>query len=253
MRRAVIVMAKDPRPGLAKTRLIPAIGAAAAAGLYRAFLQDVLDSTAVVRADRFIFGHPPEALARLVEIADGRYVVRPQVGPTLSERMIAAFGELFAQGYGAVVMRNSDSPTLPHAQVSAALDALVGGADLVLGPDFGGGYYLVGLRAPRPELFRGFAMSTASVLEETIRRATRSGMRAHRLDAWLDVDTPEDLAQLEREIDPATRSERELCPRTEAFLATLPAWRAARAQGPAVAPPMSASSGIGSEAPPGVS
>lgn len=226
MRRAVIVMAKDPRPGLAKTRLIPALGAAAAAGLYRAFLQDVLDTTASIRGDRFIYAWPPESLPRLVEIAEGRYRVRPQVGATLSERMIAAFAELFAAGYGAVAMRNSDSPTLPAEAVAEALDALERGADLVLGPDRGGGYYLVGLRAPRPELFRGFAMSTTSVLEETLRRAAAAKMRAHVLRTWLDVDTGEDLEQLRRELDPAARVERALCVRTEAFLATLPAWRA---------------------------
>ncbi len=225
MRRAVIVMAKDPRPGLAKTRLIPALGAAAAAGLYRAFLQDVLDTTAAVRADRFVYAWPPESVARLGEIAEGRFTVRPQAGKTLSERMIAAFAELFAAGYGAVAMRNSDSPTLPAEVVSEALAALERGADLVLGPDRGGGYYLVGLREPRPELFRGFAMSTTSVLEETLRRAASAKLRAHTLRAWLDVDTGDDLELLRRELDPAARVERALCIRTEAFLATLPSWR----------------------------
>ncbi len=226
MRRALIVMAKDPRPGLAKTRLIPTLGAAAAAGLYRAFLQDVLDTTATARADRFIYAWPPDSLPRLAEIAEGRYVVRSQVGPTLSERMIAAFAELFAEGYGAVAMRNSDSPTLPAAVIGEALDALERGADLVLGPDRGGGYYLVGMRSPHPELFRGFAMSTTSVLDETLRRAAAAKMRAHRLPTWLDVDTGDDLELLRRELDPAARIERALCVRTEAFLATLGAWRA---------------------------
>jgi glycosyltransferase A (GT-A) superfamily protein (DUF2064 family) len=117
MRRALIVLVKDARPGQAKARLIPAIGAAAAAGLYRAFVQDVLDATAVVRAERFLYGWPPESLPRLAEIAEGRYVVRSQAGATTSERMVAAFGDCFAAGFGAVVMRNSDSPTLPAALV----------------------------------------------------------------------------------------------------------------------------------------
>jgi len=225
MRRALIVLARDPRPGQAKARLIPAIGAAAAAGLYRAFVQDVLDATALVRAERFVYGWPPESLPRLSEIAEGRYLVRPQAGATTSERMVAAFGDCFAAGFGAVVMRNSDSPTLPAALVGEALDALERGADLVVGPDRGGSYYLVGLRAPRPELFRGFAAGMSSLYDETLRRAAAAKLRVQTLRPWLGVDDGDDLDALRAELAPANGAERAACPRTEAFLATLPAWR----------------------------
>jgi rSAM/selenodomain-associated transferase 1 len=225
MQRVLIVMAKDPRPGLAKTRLIPSIGAAAAAGLYRAFLQDVLDTSALVRAERRIYAHPPESLARVEELGLGRYRVRPQVGPTLSERMVAAFGECFAEGADAVVMRNSDSPTLPAAVVTEAFERLEKGADLVLGPDLGGGYYLVGLRKPCPDLFRGFAMSTSSVLDETLRRARGKGLAATTLVRWLDIDTGDDLVALMEQIAAGSGVERADCPRTTAFLSTLSAWR----------------------------
>jgi uncharacterized protein len=225
MRRALIVLVKDARPGQAKARLIPAIGAAAAAGLYRAFVQDVLDAMAVVRAERFLYGWPPESLARLAEIAEGRFIVRPQLGPTTSERMVSAFSDCFAAGFGAVVMRNSDSPTLPVAVVGEAFDALESGADLVLGPDRGGSYQLVGLRAPRPELFRGFTGGTTSVLDETLRRAAAAKLRVQTLRPWLGVDEGDDLLTLRAELDPANGNERAACPRTEAFLATLPAWR----------------------------
>jgi len=227
MRRVLIVMAKDPRPGLAKTRLIPAIGATAAAGLYRAFLRDVLDTSALVRAERWVCAYPPESVARVAELAEGRFQVRPQVGPTLSERMVAAFADGFAAGAEAVVMRNSDSPTLPAVVVAEAFDRLERGADVVLGPDLGGGYYLAGLRAPRPELFRGFAMSTSSVLDETLRRARDAGLATATLRRWLDIDTGQDLAALQRQLADGADPERADCPRTEAFLATLPAWRAA--------------------------
>ncbi len=225
MRRVLIVMAKDPRPGLAKTRLIPAIGATAAAGLYRAFLRDVLDTSALVRAERLVYAHPSESVARVAELAEGRFRVRPQVGPTLSERMVAAFADCFAAGAEAVVMRNSDSPTLPASVVGEAFERLEQGGDVVLGPDLGGGYYLVGLRAPRPELFRGFAMSTTSVLEETLRRAREARRAAATLRRWLDIDTGEDLAELQRQLADGGDPERADCPRTAAFLATLPAWR----------------------------
>lgn len=223
LKRAVIVMAKEPRPGLVKTRLVPALSTGQAAALYRAFLLDVLDTTREVpRADLFCFVHPASALEWFRAQAGPRWNVVAQVGSLLSERMIAAFEELFRRGYGAVVMRNSDSPTLPLAALAAALDALEAGRDLALGPDLGGGYYLVGLKRSRPELFRGVAMSTSSVIDETRRRARELGLLMHEAPRWLDVDTPEDLAQLRQQLDPARRTERALCERTEAFLATLP-------------------------------
>jgi rSAM/selenodomain-associated transferase 1 len=223
IRRAVIVMAKEPVPGRVKTRLMPELSPGIAAALYRSFLFDVLESTAAVpRADLFCFVHPPAAVGWFREQVGPRYRVQPQSGALLSERMIAAFEELFRLGYGAVVMRNSDSPTLPAHVVGDALDALEHGRDFAIGPDYGGGYYLVGMRRSQPTLFRGVAMSTTSVLDETRRRARALGLSIHEAPRWLDIDTAEDLARLREQLDPARRVERALCERTEALLATLP-------------------------------
>jgi rSAM/selenodomain-associated transferase 1 len=220
MRRVVTVMAKDPKPGVVKTRLAPVLGPAGAAGLYRAMVQDVLDATMEVRGvERFLHVQPDAARAWYDPVAQGRFTVRVQRGASLSERMVAAFDELFAGGRGAVVMRNSDSPTLPASLVEQALTALEGGADVVLGPDRGGGYCLVGLRERRPDLFHGVAMSTTTVLEETTRRARLLKLRAVVLEPWLDVDTPEDLDALRRELAPGGTASRARCERTEAFLA----------------------------------
>jgi glycosyltransferase A (GT-A) superfamily protein (DUF2064 family) len=119
-------------------------------------------------------------------------------------------------------MRNSDSPTVPATAVGGALDALEAGRDVALGPDLGGGYYLVGMRRSHPELFRGVAMSTTSVIAETVKRVHALHLTLHEAPRWLDVDTPEDLALLREQLDPARRVERALCERTEAFLASLP-------------------------------
>jgi len=221
--RAVIVMAKEPRPGRVKTRLSPELSPGLAAALYRAFLLDVLATTrTVARADLFCFVHPAQSIGWFREFAGPRFEIEPQVGTLLSERMIAAFEQLFRRGYRAVVMRNSDSPTLPAAVIDRALDSLEQGSGFALGPDLGGGYYLVGMTGPHPELFRGVAMSTDSVLAETLKRARALSLHVHEAPHWLDVDTPEDLARLREQLRPSARSERALCEHTETFLATLP-------------------------------
>jgi uncharacterized protein len=252
-RRAVVVMAKEPQPGRALTRLAPELSPGMAAALYRAFLLDVLDTTAsVARADLFGLVHPAGAIPWFRANGNARFDYLPQTGTLLSERMIAAFAELFRRGYGAVVMRNADSPTLPARIVGEALDALERGRDFALGPDLGGGYYLVGMKRPHPELFRGMAAGTTSVREETLRRARSLGLSVHEAPRWLGVATPDDLAALRAELDPARRVERALCERTEAMLATLPRLqpRAAAAGGAAKGSATATLPAEGSSAPP---
>jgi hypothetical protein len=73
--------------------------------------------------------------------------------------------------------------------------------DLVLGPSEDGGYYLIGLRAPHPDLFEAIPWSTSRVLPQTIRRAEAKGLRIVRLPSWYDVDTPGDLERLRGELE----------------------------------------------------
>ena len=67
-------------------------------------------------------------------------------------------------------------------------------------------------------------MSTASVFEESARRAKVFGLKVARLAPWLDVDTPEDLAELRRELESPATGERDACERTRAFLARSLGW-----------------------------
>jgi hypothetical protein len=63
----------------------------------------------------------------------------------------------------------------------------------VLGPATDGGYYLIGLRRPIPELFRGIAWSTAEVLQQTEAIAEQLSLSRYRLASLTDIDNPEDL------------------------------------------------------------
>jgi glycosyltransferase A (GT-A) superfamily protein (DUF2064 family) len=93
-----------------------------------------------------------------------------------------------------VLLRGSDTPDLPGEIVQEAAEALTAGnAELVLGPAMDGGYYLVGLNAPRPELFRDIAWSTSQVLTDTLNLARSLALKVHLLPAWRDIDTYPDL------------------------------------------------------------
>ena len=197
----VAIMAKTPRPGEVKTRLCPPLSAAQAAELYRCFLRDKIEQVrALKEATPVIAYTPPEGRAEFEALAPGFSLV-PQRGPDLGTRLANSFEEFLKNGYAAALAIDSVTPTLPLAFLQQALELIrVPSIDVVLGPTEDGGYYLIGLREPHPELFLDIRWSTAEVLSETVRRAEAKGLRMARLPLWYDVDTPADLERLRGEL-----------------------------------------------------
>jgi rSAM/selenodomain-associated transferase 1 len=219
---AVVVFAKAPRPGGVKTRLCPPLSAAAAARLYRCFVLDVLDRVRALDGITPAVAYAPRRGRRFFAAVRPRMLLIPQAGADLGARMAGVFQRLFERGFEAVVLIGADSPTLPPAYLRRAILA-VHRADLdgVIGPSEDGGYYLIGLRRPCPELFSGIAWSTGRVLAQTRARARRAGRRFRVLPTWYDVDTARDLRRLATEL----RRQRGGLTRTRRLLGTA-AWQA---------------------------
>jgi glycosyltransferase A (GT-A) superfamily protein (DUF2064 family) len=208
--------------------MTPGLDPVSAADLYRCMLEDVLDATAAAAralgAELVLAVHPPGAAHELTGLAPAGFRLVAQRGPDLGRRMEWAVAEAAAGGARAVVLRGSDSPALGAPAFHGALAAL-DEADVALSPDRDGGYNLVALRRPAPGLF-DHPMSTATVLEDTRRRAHRLGLRVRTLAPSFDLDTLADLALLAE----ARRSDPELaCPRTLAWLDRHETWERARA------------------------
>lgn len=198
------LFAKAPVPGRVKTRLTPPLEPEQAASLYRAMLLDILDQHAKAAAgrDHALWYTPPEEAAWFRAHAPRDWLLRPQVGENLGRRMAALFRTHAEEGYRAIVLRGTDSPTLPLARADEAFDALER-ADLVICPDRDGGYNLIGLRAPCDPLFDR-PMSHEDVLTETLATAGALGLRVELLESHYDVDTPADLERLARDATPET-------------------------------------------------
>ncbi len=196
-RWVVAIMAKAPRAGDVKTRLCPPLTVAEAADLYRAFLLDKIEQVRSLEAASHGIAHTPDdARAIFAELAPD-FILIPQRGGDLGRRLAATFAHFFAGGYTGVLLVDSDTPSLPTEFLLQALDVIAKpDTDLVLGPSEDGGYYLVGLRAARPELFEGVPWSTSGVLPETTRRARDLGLGVAWLPRWFDVDTGPDLERL---------------------------------------------------------
>jgi len=216
-----IVFAKAPRPGLVKTRLSPPLSLDQSADLYEQMLADVLEASARFAAEfdlePVLAFHPPDAVGELIHRAPPGFRLQVQRGFGLAERMANAFAEGAAAGARWVLLRGSDSPALTCRQVETAVTRLKAGDDLVLTPDEGGGYAMVGLREPCPELF-DVPMSTQDMLGLTLEIANRLGLTSSVTSPAFDVDTVADVAALDALSEEESS---DLCPRTVGAIAAL--------------------------------
>lgn len=195
MATLLIIFAKEPVVGQVKTRLSPNLSPEGTAELYRCFLEDILEEVVRWPQLRLALAYSPPASRPFFQglVPSGTQLF-PQEGSNLGERMARALDRGFGAGYEVVLLRGSDSPDLPGALLLQAKEVLESGkAEVTLGPCPDGGYYLVGLKAPRPELFQGQAWSTATVLTETLERAEALSLTVHLLPSWPDLDTYDDL------------------------------------------------------------
>ena len=219
LKPAVAVMAKVPGATAVKSRLHPSLTAEQATELYRCFLLDRLDAlTGLAQIAPAVAFTPPSARARMAELAPREFRLIAQRGADLGARLSNLLTGLLRDGHPGAIAIDSDSPTLPMDYVVEGARALENdAADLVLGPCDDGGYYFVGLRAPRPALFEGIPWSTADVLRLTLEKARRLGLRLHLLPQWFDVDTESDLRRLHEQMVTAGAGP----PRTVAFVRAL--------------------------------
>jgi len=212
-------MAKAPQPGRAKTRLAPPLTADEAAVICAAFLRDVTDNLARAAQEAPIVcyaAYAPAGSEALLapHLAPGTQLVLAD-GSMPAPRRVQGFGRsllhaatsLFAIGYGAVALLNSDSPTLPTALLCQAATALLAPGDrVVLGPADDGGYYLIGMKAPHAHLFEDVSWSTESVADQTRARARALGLEFFEIDPWYDVDDSVALRRLVREVTTPARA-----------------------------------------------
>lgn len=198
-------MAKAPREGEVKTRLLSALSPEEAKRLFVAFLSDTFAVMEDVREERenlaLALCYTPEGEeAAFEEVEREGSLMIPQRGADLGERLINCFDDLFALGFESVVVIGADSPTLPGAYVFDAFECFETDDDVVAGPTGDGGYYLIGMRKLHKRIFEDIPWGGAGVLDATIERAREAELNLVLLPEWRDVDTPEDLERLKREL-----------------------------------------------------
>ncbi len=202
MSAALVMFAKAPIPGQVKTRLSPALTEDEAATLHGSFVLDTLERTKAAAGkfklpiDRFLACAPSSShvFFRIMEARHG-VTLLDQQGDDLGARMHHTFASLFGQGYQRICLVGTDVPSLPLTHYRDAVEALTR-HDLVIGPASDGGYYLIGLTQPCPDLFTNIPWSTDRVRALTQQKAVGAGLKIALLPTWSDVDTIDDLQAL---------------------------------------------------------
>ena len=198
-------MAKAPIAGEVKTRLVPPLTPDEAAALNVCFLRDMAANIETVSeteaASGLVVYTPAGSESAFAGVLPERFMFLAQRGASLGERLCNATDDLLKQGYSAVCLINSDSPTLPTSILVRAVESLATDGDrVVLGAAEDGGYYLIGLKHAHRNLFNEIAWSTSDVLARTRQRAAEIDLPVELLPAWYDVDDAETLNRLCQEL-----------------------------------------------------
>lgn len=199
---AVVVMAKAPVPGQAKTRLIPVLGAHGAAHVAAAGLDAMLATARAAGIGPVVLAAAPDARHPALQRWAGQVDTVDQPVADLGARMAAAMAQGLARADAALVT-GTDAPALDAARLQQAAAALHE-VPVVIVPSLDGGYVAIGTRsdvwAQQPALHRALfdplPWSTPAVLTATLSRLATCGVTPVLLPAVHDIDTPDDLPWL---------------------------------------------------------
>jgi len=193
----LIIFAKAPIPGKAKTRLIPELGSDGAAKLHTEMVIHTLRTAKKAQPDRLELWCTPSPDHPLFQACPQQFGVtlHTQHGRDLGERMAHAVDGAL-QHSSHVILIGTDCPSLTANTLQQASTVLKQGIDAVIAPAADGGYVLLGLTRSSPDIFESIAWGTDSVLQTTRARFRKLGWQWYELDEHRDVDRPEDLEQL---------------------------------------------------------
>jgi uncharacterized protein len=210
--RTLVIMAKAPKVGRVKTRLIESLPPAAVTALYCCLLQDTVALAKSLRNVQVAVMCPEADQDELAGLLSDTVPIVTQKGEGLAAGLNSVFRQFTDGGQQHVIAFNSDSPHLPLSVLEGAFEMLVR-HDVVVGPTHDGGYYLVGAKACHPSLFEGDGMGTHSALDRLLTRTKALELTAGFTERFYDIDVAADLILLAEEVRGAPSK----APRTAAW------------------------------------
>ncbi|MGH8636291.1 MAG: TIGR04282 family arsenosugar biosynthesis glycosyltransferase [Burkholderiales bacterium] len=193
---ALLIFARAPVPGRAKSRLIPSLGVEGAALLQQRMTRRVLATATAAGVGTVFLWCTPSARHPFFVACRAAYDValRTQSGADLGQRLLGAHDRTF-RSYARLLVIGTDCPMLSSPDLHAARTELRR-SDAVVIPAEDGGYVLLGLARPCPEVFRNIDWGSARVLEQTLAGLRENGRSWRLLPPLWDVDLEEDVVRL---------------------------------------------------------
>jgi rSAM/selenodomain-associated transferase 1 len=197
--RVLVIMAKAPRSGAVKTRLVPSLSLNAVVDFYCCLLEDTLVLARSLGDIKVAIMCPGSDVNELAQLAGTEIRVVAQKGEGLAAGLTSVFAHFAEDHRRHVIAFNSDSPHLPRSVLEDAFETLAA-QDVVVGPTDDGGYYLVGAKTSHPTLFARDGMGTSSALDRLLARVRSLGLSVGFVDPFYDIDVADDLTRLAAEL-----------------------------------------------------
>ena len=187
--RSLVIFANAPEKGRVKSRIAADLGADTALAAYRTLAEHAVAAASHVDWCRKTIAYSPNGSGEAMRHWFGDlFDYRAQGDGDLGRRMLAAVERAFSDGADRVILIGVDCPGVSEAVISDAFTRL-DQSDVVIGPSFDGGYYLIGMKKPMKVLFTDIPFGTGETLQKTLTTARRSGIRVSLLDWKRDVNT----------------------------------------------------------------
>lgn len=194
--RCLCIFARTPVLGQVKRRLARELGDAGALAAHQELLQGALDRCAGGTDYRTELWLTRSSSTWSSSLARGDLVMKEQPDGDLGARMQFVLEAGLETG-ASVVLIGSDCPEIDRDYILAAFRSLES-FPVVLGPAEDGGYGLVGLSRPVPELFEDMIWGDEEVVNRTLTRAASARVAVALLPEIYDVDLPQDWQRYRR-------------------------------------------------------
>lgn len=191
--KALIVFVRYPEPGKVKTRLAEGTSKEFASDVYKICTEKIFNEISALKYfNRYMFYSAEEDKDKIIKWTNSEFVYYHQQGNDLGERMLNAFRTIFNQQNQKAIIIGTDIPDLSNEIILEAVDALDKN-DLVIGPSYDGGYYLLGMKKVYTELFKNMEWSSGSVFGSTVKKAKSIHLKVQELPLLRDIDTKKEL------------------------------------------------------------
>ena len=191
----IILFAKFPAQGMAKTRLQPALGIEGAAQMAHKLLLHSIEQAVATgfTVELCVSPAPTDPCWQLLDFPESlRWSA--QAEGDLGLRMLTASQQALTR-FEHVILIGTDCPNLTTIRIRQAAQQLET-QDSVMIPAFDGGYVLFGFKQVAARLFSNIEWSTASVAKVTQQRLAELRWSVALLEPLPDIDEPEDLPYL---------------------------------------------------------